>query len=104
MRRIGVYESVSFADPVVGSVIETMGGWIRLGDMLQNEEKWKQKEFERLYEILVVNGGHHPKSLPGIMEMENAVRGYKVTVKPVLIGAQQGQIPAVAAPSGDFKG
>jgi hypothetical protein len=71
VKRIGNYQSIKFSDPVIHSVINAMGGWPQLCMMEIKEEKWKQKEFERLYEIIGERGGNHPKYLPGTCENEN---------------------------------
>lgn len=74
-RRYGPYESVSFTDKVIHSVVQVMGGWPKLMDCTMDEWKWRQKEFERLYSIISANGGNHPDHLPGIHEREN--EGFK---------------------------
>jgi len=71
VARIGNYQSVKFSDPVIHSVINAMGGWPQLCMMSNDEVKWKQKEFERLYEVLSERGGKHPEYLPGASEMSN---------------------------------
>ena len=83
---IGNYKSVRFADPVIHSVINAMGGWQQLCMMQKDEEKWKQKEFERLYEVISQRGGKHPEYLPGAHEMENARTGYNIKQEIVEIG------------------
>jgi len=75
IRKIGTYQSVRFDDPVIHSVIQAMGGWIKLGQMLEKEVPFKQKEFERLYTIMAGNG-KHPDYLPGISERDNTANGY----------------------------
>lgn len=88
IKRVGHYQSVRFSDQVIHGVIESMGGWIRLaGEMTQDEEKWKQKEFEKLYEILAKNPrGKTPEYLPGLCEIKNASNGYDVKSGVVMIG------------------
>ena len=83
IRQIGPYRSVSFDDPTIHSVIEFMGGWPATGDWLEDELKWKQKEFERLYAIMKTSG-RESKYLPGIHEMQNGLNG--ASPNPVLIG------------------
>lgn len=75
VRRVGNYQSVQFDDPVIHSVIEVMGGWIQLGMMLIDDEKWKQKEFEKLYPVMEVRG-NHPEQLVGIVERDNSANGH----------------------------
>jgi hypothetical protein len=86
VRRIGTYESVKFKDPVIHAVIEQMGGWSEMGNMLVDDEKWKQKEFERLYPIMEARG-NHPDYLPGRLEVSNEANGFIEHIgSPVLIG------------------
>jgi len=71
IKRIGNYESVKFADPVIHSVLQVMGGWDELAATTTvDEEKWKQKEFEKLYQVME-RRGNHPTYLPGTFEMQN---------------------------------
>jgi len=87
IKRIGNYESVKFADPVIHSVLQVMGGWDELAaTMTVDEEKWKQKEFERLYEVIAGRGGKHPDYLPGTTEMENHKLGHEVHPEIIEIG------------------
>jgi hypothetical protein len=78
VKRVGNYESVRFADPVIHSVLQVMGGWDHLAaTMTIDEEKWKQKEFERLYQVMEKRG-NHPKYLPGTCEMQNGTQQISV--------------------------
>jgi len=86
VARIGNYQSVKFDDPVIHSVIQAMGGWPQLCMMEKNEEKWKQKEFERLYEVISTREGEHPEYLPGTHEQENYRLGHDVKPDVVEIG------------------
>jgi hypothetical protein len=86
VARIGNYQSVKFDDPVIHSVIQVMGGWPQLCMMENSEQKWKQKEFERLYEVISAREGKHPKYLPGTHEMENFRTGHEVEPAIVEIG------------------
>lgn len=87
VKRIGNYESVKFDDPVIHSVINVMGGWDQLAStMTTDEEKWKQKEFERLYEVISSRDGKHPEYLPGTHEQGNFTTGYEVKQEIVEIG------------------
>jgi hypothetical protein len=93
VKRIGPYQSVKFPDLVIHGVIEAMGGWVQLGGMLTDEEKWKQREFERLYQILETSRGANQEYLPGIVEIDNAARGFHQAVEPVLLGDAQDNKP-----------
>jgi hypothetical protein len=86
IRRIGTYRSVKFSDPVIHAVIQFMGGWSEMGNILVDDEKWKQKEFERLYPIMEARG-NHPDYLPGRLEVSNEANGFIEHIgSPVLIG------------------
>jgi len=71
VSKIGNYQSVKFDDQVIHSVINAMGGWPQLCMMEKTEEKWKQKEFERLYEVISARKSNHPEYLIGTHEQEN---------------------------------
>jgi len=71
VKAVGNYKSVKFSNPAIHSVINAMGGWPQLCMMESKDEKWKQKEFERLYEVMTLRGGKHPAYLPGTHENSN---------------------------------
>ena len=86
LRGVGSYQSVQFDDPVIHSCIEMMGGWPELGNMHIDDEKWKQREFEKLYPIMEKRG-NHPTHLSGRFELDNTAKGYLENVEePVKIG------------------
>lgn len=89
LKHYGNYESVKFADPVIHSVIEVMGGWPQFGTMTNDEIKWKQKEFERLYEVMSSREGKHPEYLPGIFELENTRNGWPMQNEVIRIGYEK---------------
>jgi len=78
-EKIGRYDgyiSVSFPEnPIIGSVVEALGGWIKICDTTIKEEKWVKKEFIKLYPIMKKKN-NHPEQLPGIFEIENNQKGY----------------------------
>lgn len=71
----GGYQSVTFKNPVIMSVVEALGGWVKICDTLIDEMKWVKIEFVKLYPIMKKRGDH-PKELPGIFEIENNNKGY----------------------------
>lgn len=95
VRRYGNYQSVRFADPVIHSVIEFMGGWGATRDWTDSELKWKQKEFEKMYGIMQRNG-KHPEYLPGDIEIQNAANGYEEKREIVQIGFDE-KVKEIAA-------
>ena len=77
VKRVGTYQSVSFDDKAIHSVIDVMGGWEQLCTMKTEDEKWKEKEFEKLYSVITSRpSDNHPQYLPGTVEMSNAVTGH----------------------------
>lgn len=92
VKKIGPWESVQFADPVIHSVLEVMGGWVAICDMASAEVKWKQKEFEQFYSLLRQRNQHR-EYLPGIHEITNGHNGFVEYIKPpVRIGGDRRQI------------
>lgn len=85
IRKVGNYESVKFDDPVIHSVFEFWGGWGVTANWKDNDLKWKQKEFEKMYTIMAANK-KHPAYLPGICEIENAANGYETPANIIEIG------------------
>jgi len=90
LKRIGTYQSVKFSDPAIHSVIESLGGWVELGRTPEAEIKWKQREFERLYQIIEPCGGKHPEYLPGQIELGNSTHPDHIPA-PVLVGGEKEQ-------------
>ena len=88
IEHVGGYNSIRFGqDPVIHSVIEAMGGWPDLCNISSKEMVWKQREFERLYQML---SGHqqrakHPEYLCGLVELENGGFYDDYTSAPVLV-------------------
>jgi len=78
-EKIGRYDgyiSVSFPEnPVIGSAVEALGGWIKICETTVEEEKWVKREFIKLYPIMKKKN-NHPEQLPGIFEIENNQKGY----------------------------
>lgn len=76
IERYDGYMSVSFPEnPVIGSVVEVLDGWIRICDITIKEEKWVKKEFIKLYPLMKKKN-NHPEKLPGVFEIENNQKGY----------------------------
>ena len=73
VNRIGGFDSVQFDDHIIHSVIEVMGGWTQLCYDLYNineeEKKYKQREFRRLYFVLSSKKKH-----PGFLRCVKAVQ------------------------------
>ena len=71
----GAYMTVEFEDTATHRVIEAMGGWPRFCDCPERERPFKQREFERLYDIFKDRTGEI-RQLPGLNDVipENIVR------------------------------
>lgn len=95
IKRVGNYQSIRFADASIHSVVNAMGGWPELCRMTGDEVKWKQKEFERLYEVIGANGGGHPDYLPGTCEIENFRNGYDIKPDVINIGYEKKKIKLI---------
>ena len=87
--RIGTYQSVEFDDAAIHTTIELMGGWIAAGQWTNEEMKWKQKEFEKIYGV-VSKRGNHSEYLPGLGEMENTKKGLReFNPEPIFYGEKK---------------
>jgi len=76
IERYDGYLSISFPEnPIIGSAVEALGGWIKICDTTIEEEKWVKKEFIKLYSIMKKKN-NHPEQLLGIIEIENNQKGY----------------------------
>jgi hypothetical protein len=68
VRRLGHGHSVAFPTPAHNFAITQMGGWIRLcATLLDEEVKWRGKEFERFFVIgdPVASWEYEPGPAPG---------------------------------------
>jgi hypothetical protein len=86
VRRHGSYADVVFDDPKIMQAIEQMGGWVRLCEMQEDDEKWRQKDFVAIYRTC--DGASHPRVLFGRFSLHNIPLGDEAE-KPLLIGNEQ---------------
>lgn len=93
ISRAGVYESVSFEDPVLNSIIDHLGGWISVCRMDLTDWKFAKKDIPKLYEIYA-RRDHHPAHLVGMHERSN---GYAHQVKVLRAGYQLPKVRSVPA-------
>lgn len=84
VSRWGAYMSIRFPNPIIHSVIEAMGGWIPFCHIPQEELKWKQKEFERIYPLMQQKT-KHPQWVCGIHEINSLCGGHKEVSTTTLI-------------------
>ncbi len=82
VATVGSYCSVDFDDPITNAVVRTLGGWVAFcGTPVGDEsEKWKRKEFERIYCELWYSGvrPEMAKPLLGISDAENSASGFPI--------------------------
>ncbi len=64
----GYYYSVQFDDPIIHSVIRSMGGWQKVSD--REQDNWMHKDFIETYKILSKKDSH-PESITGFIESKN---------------------------------
>jgi hypothetical protein len=88
VSRHGVYRSVQFPDPVIHSVVEAMGGWDKFCHIPDKERPWKQKEFEKLYEIMK-SKNKHPEKCYGLYEIKNTAKGFGGINTTVRLGVDE---------------
>jgi len=71
ISKYGAYSSVVFADKVIHKIIDLIGGWQKICSINEDEIKWIQKEFERLYQLYQNQTIDYPDRLIGIVEEHN---------------------------------
>jgi hypothetical protein len=80
IKEVGSGQSIRFPDPVIHSVVEAMGGWVRLAFQEEKDSKWNRKEFIDLYRVLSKKTSH-PEYLVGEYEEINRWKGYKKLIE-----------------------
>ena len=80
ISKAGAYQSVTFEDKVVNSVIDALGGWVWICSQDMSEIKWVKKEFNKLYGIHLKRE-NHPTHLIGVVERSNGIAGAIPMVK-----------------------
>lgn len=90
IRVVGTYESVAFDDALIHRVIEDMGGWVKLGQVTEDELPFRAKEFETRYRGFRIRSEspEYPRVLIGIHQAHNEQNNRPVA-PPVLIGNTQ---------------
>ena len=87
VRQVGSYSDVVFDDPIIHAVLQDMGGWIKLCEMLETDVPFRAKEFENRYRAYARNQ-ERPQCLPiltGRANLHNGAHGHALTM-PMLIG------------------
>ena len=89
LSQVGTYESVVFDDALVHAVVDTMGGWMRLGELTDDDLKIMSHQFFKTYQGLRNKAGGitgaYPAVLIGIIEAYARGGGHKIA-PPKLIG------------------
>ena len=73
IRNYGYDYSVMFKDPVIHTIVEIWGGWVRISEQLPGEEQeqqWWHKDFIKLYRG-AAQKGEHSKYIKGFVEIQN---------------------------------
>jgi hypothetical protein len=92
IRHVGQYESVTFSDPMIHTVIHDMGGWIFICKQPERELIFLQKEFERRYRDYSSGRKRMVKlaHLTGQIEHQNRVDGFDQYIPlPIKVSASQ---------------
>ncbi len=76
LKESGPYTSVCFEDRAIHLTIEMMGGWPVFCSMENDQIKWKQIEFEKIYKGVCGGDSKFPEHLHGISEKENFRTGH----------------------------
>ena len=74
MKLFGAYQSIQFDDPLIHSVIDDMGGWVKLCHSTDTQLPFLFQEFSRRYEVYLRNPPQEiPRQLTGIFEHQNKI-------------------------------
>lgn len=87
VRSVGPYQTVVFDDAIIHKVISEMGGWIKFGNMQDDEWPFTRNEFVKRYRSFSEKQSitDFPEKLIGIAEHANSEAGRK-TAPPMLLG------------------
>lgn len=104
IERIGPYQSVSFRDPIINSVIAELGGWVHLCELSGDAMQFKAHEFRRLYRLAIqtrrATKVHH---LPGRNEIASETTCFRNedAYKVALVGREPQHSALNFLPRGD---
>ena len=88
MQKSGGCQSVRFSDPVIHSVIEAMGGWMRVCTL--PFDTWLERQFCEYYGYCESRQSH-PEYCPGTYEIENRSKQYLDMIRPPRLYLVHGQ-------------
>ena len=89
VRQVSSYSDVVFDDPIIHAVLQDMGGWIRLCEMLETDVPFRAKEFDNRYRAYARHQ-ERPNCLPiltGRANLHNGAHGHALDM-PALVGDQ----------------
>lgn len=90
IRGVGHWQTVVFDDPRIMVVIEEMGGWMGLCEILEKEVPFKKNEFVKRYQSYISRPPEtFPSKLIGQAEAHNAGEYDEHVPEPCLIGDPQ---------------
>ncbi len=99
IARVGAYKSVQFDDPVIHTVISEMGGWPKVCEVLEDDLKWMQKDFERLYQLCKTWPTKITR-LVGLVEQQNSASDYNRFNSPVVQIGNTRRVKQIEAKNG----
>jgi len=87
IRGEGSYRTVIFDEPEIMASVSSMGGWIRLCEMLEDDLPFRRNEFCKLYKgFLISRPVNYPSKFIGRQEAYNSADYEKCVAPPVMIG------------------
>lgn len=90
VRSVGTYVDVVFDDPIIHRVIQDMGGWIKLGQLGEDEWPFVEKRFVTAYQgyRMRADKPDYPEILIGMANAQNQTSGQPIQ-PPRLLGDQE---------------
>ena len=85
MKRIGVWETITFEDGAIGKAVEGLGGWEQINEWTLDEWKYRKKDFDQFYLANVRAGKTDPVTVFGAFDRINGATGQQGSNKPVLV-------------------
>lgn len=106
-RSVGWYNSVEFDDPLIHATVRNLGGWCRVIERIEDEDKidkWVRKDFERVYRAMAETGISEDQARPlvGNADAQNEREGFVEWVRPpIKVNTGLPLLPGLRAPAGD---
>ena len=96
LRVVGTYATVVFDDPLIHYCVASLGGWIKLGQLSEDDWKYQRQPFATLYRGARGRKMSYPAKLLGISEAEN---GELHQAQPTMIGDPEKALQVLAGGS-----